>query len=212
MQFDFRTLPAQDRYKLLIGCIVPRPIALVTTIDPHGVVNAAPFSFFNVMGNDPPVVVLGIEQRPAGVPKDTVRNIRATREFVVNLVDEAIADPMNICAIDFPEGVDELVEAGLGAAPSVVVKPPHIAEAPVAFECTLLQEVPIGGPGRRLITVGEIVYCHVRDGIVDDRLHVDAAKLKLVGRLGGSGYTKLSDRFAMPRIPYADWLGRKSAE
>jgi len=92
MQFDFRTLPAQDRYKLLIGCVVPRPIALVTTIDAEGVVNAAPFSFFNVMGNDPPVIVLGIEQRPTGAPKDTVRNIRATKEFVVNLVDEAIAD------------------------------------------------------------------------------------------------------------------------
>ena len=212
MQFDFRTLPAPERYKLLIGCVVPRPIALITTIDAAGIVNAAPFSFFNVMGNDPPAIVLGIEERPTGVPKDTVRNIRATGEFVVNLVDEAIADPMNVCAIDFPEGVDELAEAGLSAAPSVAVRPPRIAEAPVAFECKLMQEVPIGNRGRRLITIGEILYCHIRDGIVDERCHVDPAKLKLVGRLGGSGYAKLSDRFAMPRIAYADWRGRKSAE
>src|ERR1700722_17282963 len=137
MQFDFRTMAPTDRYKLLIGSVVPRPIALVTTIDKAGIANAAPFSFFNVMGNDPPAIVLGIDRRPTGAPKDTVRNIRDTGEFVVNLVDEAIAEAMNVCAIDFPEGVDELVEAGLTAAHSPTGAPPGIAEAPGAFERAL---------------------------------------------------------------------------
>jgi flavin reductase (DIM6/NTAB) family NADH-FMN oxidoreductase RutF len=211
MQFDFRTMSATDRYKLLIGSVVPRPIALVTTADKAGIANAAPFSFFNVMGNDPPAIVLGIDRRPTGAPKDTVRNIRDTGEFVVNLVDEALAEAMNICAIDFPEGVDELIEAGLTAASSHAVAPPRIAEAPVAFECKLLEEVRIG-KGSRSIIVGEILYCHTRDGLVDERLHVDPAHLKAVGRLGGSGYATINDRFNMPRIEYRAWQGRKSAE
>jgi flavin reductase (DIM6/NTAB) family NADH-FMN oxidoreductase RutF len=211
MQFDFRTMTPTDRYKLLIGSVVPRPIALVTTIDQAGVANAAPFSFFNVMGNDPPAIVLGIERRPSGAPKDTVRNIRETGEFVISIVDEAIAEAMNVCAIDFPEGVDELLEAGLTAAPSVAVKPPRIAEAPVGFECKLLSEVPIG-EGPRSIIIGEILYCHMRDGLVDERLHVDPGHLNAVGRLGGSGYATIKDRFDMPRIAYRAWEGRKSAE
>jgi flavin reductase (DIM6/NTAB) family NADH-FMN oxidoreductase RutF len=211
MQFDFRTMSATDRYKLLIGSVVPRPIALVTTVDKAGIVNAAPFSFFNVMGNDPPALVLGIDRRSTGAPKDTTRNIRDTGEFVVNLVDEALAEAMNVCAIDFPEGVDELTEAALTAAKSQAVTPPRISEAPVAFECKLLQEVRIG-QGSRSILIGEIVYCHVRDGLVDERLHVDPARLKLVGRLGGSGYATISDRFNMPRIDYRVWEERKSAE
>jgi flavin reductase (DIM6/NTAB) family NADH-FMN oxidoreductase RutF len=211
MQFDFRTMSATDRYKLLIGSVVPRPIALVTTVDKAGIVNAAPFSFFNVMGNDPPAIVLGIDRRPTGAPKDTVRNIRDTGEFVINIVDEAIAEAMNVCAIDFPEGVDELVEAGLAPSPSHSVAPPWIAEAPVAFECRLLDEVRIGR-GTRSIIIGEILYCHMRDGLVDERLHVDPARLKAVGRLGGSLYATISDRFNMPRIDYRIWEERKSAE
>lgn len=212
MQFDFRTLPAKERYKLLVGAVVPRPIALVATVDKAGIVNAAPFSFFNVMGSDPPVIVLGIQQRQTGAPKDTVRNIRETGEFVVNLVDEALAKAMNVCAIDFPEGVDELAEAGLTAAYSAVVAPPRIAEAPVSFECKLLQDVRIGETGKRTITIGEIVYCHMRDGLIDQGGYVDPARLKLVARLGGSGYSTISDRFEMPRIDYEAWEGRKSLD
>ncbi|HZS85412.1 MAG TPA: flavin reductase family protein [Stellaceae bacterium] len=210
MQFDFRTLPPADRYKLLIGAVVPRPIALVTTVDREGIVNAAPFSFFNVLSHDPAVVTLGVEQRHSGAPKDTVRNMRETAEFVVNLVDEAIAEAMNICAIDFPEGTDELAEAGLAAAPSAVVAPPRVAQSPVSLECRLLQELRLGGGGKRSIILGEVVYCHVRDGLVDERCRIETAKMKLVGRLAGSGYIRLSDPFSMPRIAYADWRARKA--
>lgn len=210
MQFDFRTLPPADRYKLLIGSVVPRPIALITSIDRNGVVNAAPFSFFNVLSHDPAIVTLGIEQRHSGAPKDTVRNIRETAEFVVNLVDETIAEAMNVCAIDFPEGVDELFEAGLTAAPAVAVKPPRIGESPVNLECRLVQELRLGDAGKRSIILGEIVYCHVRDGLVDERCRIETDKMKLVGRLAGTGYVRLSDPFSMPRIPYADWKARKN--
>src|SRR5579864_6092378 len=121
MQFDFRTLPPPDRYKLLVGSVVPRPIAFVTTRAASGHNNAAPFSFFNVFSADPAIVVLGIEKRNSGPLKDTVRNIRETREFVVNLVSEEIAERMNVCAVDFPEGTDELAESGLTPGPSMVV-------------------------------------------------------------------------------------------
>src|SRR5581483_1050653 len=113
MEFDFRTLPAKERYKLLVGSVVPRPIAFVSARSEAGVNNAAPFSFFNVFSADPAIVILGIERRENGVAKDTVRIIRDTREFVVNMVDEAIAERMNDCATDFPESVDEFAEVGL---------------------------------------------------------------------------------------------------
>src|SRR3954447_6837487 len=135
MEFDLKELRPSDRYKLLAGVVVPRPIALVTTLDPEGRANAASFSFFNVMGSDPPLVALGIGDRASGGPKDTARNIALTKHFVVNLVDESLAEGMNVCAVDFPVGVDELRAAGLTCAPSVLVPPPRVAESPVHLEC-----------------------------------------------------------------------------
>ena len=215
MEFDFTTLPPKDRYRLLVGSVVPRPIALVTTRDKAGVHNAAPYSFFNCLSHDPPIVTLGIERRQGGAPKDTVRNIRETREFVVNLVDEAIAERMNICAVDFPEGVDELAEAGLAPVPSSSVKPPRIGESPVNLECRLLHELRFGdngaaGEGGRSIVLGEVVRFHIRDGLVDAGGHVDVAAMKLVGRLAGSGYVRLTDRFYLTRRSHAAYGARKA--
>jgi len=209
MEFDFRTTPARDRYRLLIGTVVPRPIALVTTRDERGVPNAAPFSFFNCFSHDPPIVALGMELRAEGCLKDTVRIIRATREFVVNLVDEAIAERMNICAVDFPEGIDELAEAGLSAVASSAVKPPRISESPVNMECKLIEELRFGEGGKRSIVLGEVLRFHIRDDVLTARGHVDLDAMKPVGRLSGSGYIRLSDRFDMKRMTHADWQARK---
>ena len=135
LSLSFADLEPRQRYKLLCGLVVPRPIALVTTLSPEGVVNAAPFSFFNVFSENPALIVLGLQHNPDGSPKDTTRNIHVTGEFVVNLVDEAIAEAMNLTSIDFPPGESEPVVAGLGLAVSTLVKPPRLADAPAAFEC-----------------------------------------------------------------------------
>ena len=209
MEFDFTTLPPKDRYRLLIGSVVPRPIALVTTRDEQGVPNAAPFSFFNCFSHDPPIVALGMELRPEGGLKDTVRIIRATREFVVNLVSETIAERMNICAVDFPEGMNELSEADLTAVPSSAVKPPRIEESPVNMECKLIEELRFGDGGKRSIVLGEVLRFHIRDDVLTPRGHVDLVRMKPVGRLSGSGYIRLSDRFDIKRLRYADWQQRK---
>jgi flavin reductase (DIM6/NTAB) family NADH-FMN oxidoreductase RutF len=216
MEFDFTRMDRNDCYKLLCGAVVPRPIALVTTISPDGVPNAAAFSFFNVMGYDPPIVALGIEARvgtPAeagAVAKDTAANIRATGEFVVHLVDEAIAEAMNIASIDFPPEVDELAVAGFEKVPSLQVKPPRIAEAPVAMECRRYVTIEIGH-GRNVV-LGEVVQMHVRDDLVDPaRFHVAGDKSGLIGRMHGNGwYARTGDLFQMPRLSVAEWERRKA--
>src|SRR4051812_15342930 len=137
MHFDLAAIPASDAYKLLVSTVVPRPIALATTVDADGRVNAAPFSFFNAVSSVPPVVVLGVSPGDSAGDgyKDTERNIRDSGEFVVNLVDEAIAERMNVCAVDFPSAIGELDMAGLTPVASVGIRPPRIAESPVSFEC-----------------------------------------------------------------------------
>ncbi len=212
MEFDFTTLPPKDRYRLLIGSVVPRPIALVTTRDEQGVPNAAPFSFFNCFSHDPPIVALGMELRAEGDLKDTVRIIRATREFVVNLVSEEIAERMNICAVDFPEGMNELAEADLTAVASSIVKPPRIKESPVNMECKLIEELRFGEGGKRSIVLGEVLHFHIRDDVLTPRGHIDLNAMKPVGRLAGSGYIRLSDRFDIKRMSFADWRKQNGAE
>lgn len=149
---------------ILSGLVVPRPIALTTTVDELGRVNAAPFSFFNVLGDSPPIVGLCPGDRSPGVPKDTARNIRVTQEFVINLVDEALAEKMSLCAASLPPGQSELDHAGLSALPSSVVRPPRIAESPASLECrcVLIQEI-----GQNRLVIGEVLRVHVRDGILD---------------------------------------------
>lgn len=197
-EFDAAQLDPQNQYKLLVGTVTPRPIALVTTLGKHGP-NAAPFSFFNALGSDPPMLAFSVSARDSGA-KDTVRNIREIPEFVVHIVSDAIKEQMNVCAIEYPPGVDEIAEAGFTAVPARKVRPPRIAEAPAAFECRLLQVVEIGHKPHHLI-IGEVVYFHYHDGIVNERYHVDIARLNPIGRLGGrGGYARVTDRFEMPRL------------
>ncbi len=207
MEIDLRQLAPRDRYKLLVSTIVPRPIALVTSVNVDGRVNAAPFSFFNAIGSDPPIVVLGIGDRAPGVPKDTARNIRATQQFVVNLVDEAMAEQMNVCAIDFPADTDELQQAGLSCVPSTEVRPPRVRESPIHLECRELSTVAIG---RNRVIVGEVLRMHIRDELLDtERLHVHTEKLALIGRMHGAGwYTKTTDVFQIPRVTFDEWQAR----
>ena len=164
MELDLTGPLREEAYMILIGLVVPRPIALTTTVDEHGRVNAAPFSFFNVLGDSPPIVGLCPGDRAPGVPKDTARNIRVTQEFVVNLVDEALAEKMNLCAAALPAGENELEHAGLTALPSSVVKPPRIAESPASLECRChsIQEI-----GQNRPIIGQVLRGHVPDRLFD---------------------------------------------
>lgn len=196
ISFDFETLSERERYKLMIGTVVPRPIALVTTVDEHGRVNAAPFSFFNCLSADPPILALGVENNPDMSFKDTGHNIRMTEVFTVNIVSFAIAEAMHICGSKYPRGVDELKEAGLTAMPGSKVASPWIAEAPAAFECKRHVTLELGKS--RQIIMGEIVYAHYREGVVDpERLRVDPEQLDAIARLGGDTCSTIRDRFEM---------------
>ncbi len=206
MLFDFATIPARERYKLMVSTIVPRPIAWVVTQDLRGQLNAAPFSFFNALAGDPPVVGIGIGSHDPGRPKDTRRNIRDTGQFVVNLVSEEARERMNITAIEFESGVSEPHEAGLETVASVHVKPPRIAESPVSMECELIQIVEFGTPNA--LVLGRILAMHVRDEFVLDPVkhHIDTPGLQLIGRMHGAGwYARTSDLFEMERIPRDAW-------
>lgn len=210
MQFDMETLAPRDRYKILTSTVTPRPIAWVTSQSAAGLVNAAPFSFFNVMGDDPPIVVIGVLRHPDNRPKDTAANILETGEFVVNLVSEDLAEAMNITCMDAPPEVDELECAGLHAAASVKVAPPRIAESPVSFECKTFKTVETGP--HQVIVLGQVVMAHIRDDMVLDaeRCHMDTPALKLVARMHGSGwYARSSDLFEMERPRYADWIAAR---
>lgn len=196
MQIDPAKLEERDQYKLMTGCIIPRPIALVTTLGPEGP-NAAPFSLFNMIGSDPCMLMFSVGNQGDGSAKGTLQNLRALPEFVVHICDEAIAERMNVCSTDFPHGVNEIERACLTAVPSVKVKPPRIAEAPVHMECRLIRIVEFGT--RHNVVFGEVVMFHFRDGILNERNHVDVAQLKPIGRLSGSLYARITDTFRMDR-------------
>lgn len=207
MMFDFEALPTADRYKLVVSTIVPRPIAWVVSQDAAGVLNAAPYSFFNALTDDPVVLAIGIGPRPDGAGKDTLANIRATGQFVVNLVSHSMLAAMNVTAIDFPPGVDELAQAGLSTLPSAKVKPPRIAGAPVALECETFQLIPVG---HHTVVLGKVLALHVADEAMLDveKKYVDTPKLDLVGRMHGRGWYSLTDsRVEVPRIALKDWQG-----
>ena len=198
MEFDFEGTHADRAYAVLASLITPRPIAWVTTINPEGVVNAAPFSFFNVLGAEPPIVGFCPGDREDGTPKDTVRNIRLNHEFVVNLVDEALGEAMNKTSATVPYGTNELDLAGLTAAPSSVVKPPRIAEAPASFECAEWGTLQIGN--NRLI-IGLVKRAHVRDELVDlESLRIRSERFQVVGRMASPNwYCRTGSRFEMVR-------------
>jgi flavin reductase (DIM6/NTAB) family NADH-FMN oxidoreductase RutF len=207
MHFSIAEMAPNQIYNLLIGLVAPRPIALVTSMNEDGRVNAAPYSAYNYLCTDPPVVGLGVMNRPGGkfVPKDTARNIRRTREFVVNVVTEDIAHPMNICATDFPEEVDELEMAGLETAPSKVVKVPRIKQAHAALECEEFTSMEIGNSR---IILGKVVAMFVEDKFIDPAgPYILGEELHAIGRMNGLGsYVKTRDAFfTMPRIPYSEW-------
>jgi flavin reductase (DIM6/NTAB) family NADH-FMN oxidoreductase RutF len=206
MLFDFAEISVRDRYRLLVSTITPRPIAWVVSQDSTGRLNAAPFSFFNALAGDPPVVGIGMGSHEPGRPKDSRANIRETRQFVVNLVSEEVAEAMNITAIEFPHGVDELKEAGLATCPSVHVKPPRIAESPVAMECELIQIIELGTQSG--LVLGRVLAMHIRDeSVLDAHKHqIDTPSLNLIGRMHGTGwYARTSDLFEMPRMPLENW-------
>ncbi len=209
MLFDFDAMPVGNRYKLLVSCVVPRPIAWVITQDEAGTPNAAPYSFFNVFGEDPAVLAISVGPRPEGSAKDTLANIRALGEFTVCLVPETALTQMNVTAADFPPGVDEIAEAGLTTLPSSRIRPPRIAESPVAMECTLYQIIPIG---HHAMVLGQVRAMHIRDEAVTDpvKCYVDTPALDLVGRMHGRGwYTRLTDRMEVPRITAAQVAAAK---
>jgi flavin reductase (DIM6/NTAB) family NADH-FMN oxidoreductase RutF len=204
----FADLEPRERYKLLCASVTPRPIALVTCVSPEGVVNAAPFSFFNVFSEDPALVVLGLQHGPGNHPKDTTRHIAAAGEFVVNLVDEGLAEAMNICAIDFPPEVSEIDAAKLSLLPGVSVAVPRIAQAPFALECR--KQVSLAFSPTRELLIGEVVRIHARAGLVDPKtLRVSMSDYKPVGRMFGDGYSRQNDRFDLRRDNYAGWLAKQ---
>jgi flavin reductase (DIM6/NTAB) family NADH-FMN oxidoreductase RutF len=203
MQFDFQDLPENKRYKLMSSTITPRPIAWVTTRSAAGVNNASPFSFFNMMGADPPVLAIGVMRRPNRVFKDTAANILETGEFVVNLVSRDVAQAMNATSTDAPPGVDELALAGLETVASVRVAPPRIAASPVSFECRNLSSMMVGP--KQLIVLGEVLMAHIRDDLVLDaeRCYVDTPSLDLIARMHGGGwYTHTPQWMEMDRPVY----------
>jgi flavin reductase (DIM6/NTAB) family NADH-FMN oxidoreductase RutF len=209
MLFDFGKIPPREGYKLLVSAVTPRPIAWISSLNPDGQPNAAPFSFFNVFAGDPPVVGIGIGSHEPGRAKDTRRNIRKTKEFVVNLVSEDMAEAMNITAIEFEPEVNETIEAELETIPSAHVKPPRIAASPVSMECALIQIVELG-PDNGLV-LGKVLAMHVRDDLVIDpaKHYIDTPRLKLIGRMHGTGwYARTSDLFQMDRIPRGNWILR----
>ncbi len=195
MDIDFETLTAYQRYKLMASLIVPRPIALVTTLGPTGVVNAAPFSLFNMMGEDPPIVMLSVNRLHDGGLKDTAVNIERNREFVVHLSDEPMAEQMHRCGDRLSADQSELEHVGLHTRPSLRVAPPCIAEAPVAFECTLWETLQTE---TRQIFIGRVLMLHARDGLVDtETWRVRLQDYHPVARFGASFYIRTRDRFAI---------------
>lgn len=203
MHFQMDELTARERYKLLVSSVTPRPIAWVTTVGLDGVTNAAPYSFFNAVGDSPALVVLGLLHGPDGSDKDTASNIRATKEFVINLVREDDLEQMNLSCVDAPRDVSEIEYAGISTAPARAVTPPLIATAPVSFECRLTEALDIGS--RQTIVIGEVLVTHVKDEFISnpERLYLDTPAMQLLGRIHGPGnYVRSTDTVTVDRLAY----------
>ena len=212
MQITLADLNPSQRYHLTSSLVVPRPIAWITTLNEDDSVNAAPFSYFQLMGENPPLVVLGIGRRSDGRPKDTLANIRRTREFVINLVTEENAQVMNLTATDFPTGLSEVATLKLATEPSSLVKPPRLTISPASFEAREVQVLLIGG---NQIVMGELLVAHVRDEFIDPKtLRVRTNDMHMVGRMqgGGGGYTRTRDPFEIERLTYEKWQARQETD
>lgn len=195
MNIDFATLTEYQRYKMMASLIVPRPIALVTTLSEGGVVNAAPFSMFAMVGEEPPIVMISLNRLKDGQLKDTAANILRSKEFVVHMCDEDLAEQMHRCGERLPPEQSELEAVGLSTAPSCAIAPPRIAEAPVAFECTLWELLETES---RQIFIGKVLWMHARDELIDtETWRVRLQNYHPVGRFGASFYVKTRERYAL---------------
>ncbi len=191
--FDPGELEGVDRYKLLTGLVVPRPIGWIGTLGPDGAQNLAPFSFFNVVAGTPPTVLFSPGRR-MGTPKDTLANVMASREFTVSIVDEHLAEAMNRTSGEYPSDVDEFAIAGLTPRPGDVVTAPLVAESPASLECRVTHVVELSDPPTNTVVFGEVVRIHVRSDLLDGT-RIDALGLKAIGRMAGSSYTRMADGY-----------------
>ena len=197
MDLKLAEVSPHERYKLLIGLVIPRPIAWISTRSANGVANCAPFSFFNVFSEEPPLCVIGINPRSDGAMKHSLKNIRRTREFVVNLVDEATANAMHLSSREFAEDESEFEKAGLSEAPAALVQHPRIAEAAACLECRLERLIEISGT--RQLVLGEILLVHARDGIIDPQTkRISEERYRPIGRLFADRYCTTRQRFNLP--------------
>jgi flavin reductase (DIM6/NTAB) family NADH-FMN oxidoreductase RutF len=200
MLIDVRQADALAVYHALIGVVTPRPIAWVTTADPEGRVNLAPFSFFNAVGGSPPMVVFAPNRKPDGSKKDTLLNVEATGEFVLNAAVADLAEQVNLSSKELPYGESEVDLTGLHVVPSVRVRPPRLRESPVHLECVVNRVLQFGdGPASANLVIGEVALIHVADDVLDGRGRVDPRKLRTIGRLGGNFYCRTDDVFEMRR-------------
>ena len=201
MQIDPALHSKADNYKVLTNLVVPRPIAWVTSQSEAGIVNLAPYSFFNALSADPVYLIISVGKRDDGTEKDTASNIRASGDFVVNLVTEELLGAMNVSAVDFPSDESEVTASALHAAPCVHVRAPRLAEAQASLECRLFSEQTLG---TNTLFIGEVVMFHVADHLVGERLHIN--DFAPIGRLGSpSVYCRTTDRFDLPRLSYKEW-------
>ncbi|NNE09090.1 MAG: flavin reductase family protein [Gemmatimonadetes bacterium] len=199
LTLDPGSLSHRERYFLLIGSIVPRPIAFVSTVSSRGKTNVAPFSYFNGVSSSPPLLSVAIGSR-AGKPKDSWRNIEETGEFVVNVVPEEIFEKMVAASADFPPEISEFDETGLTPVPSERITPPRVAESPIQLECVLHELVKLGdSESPTALVIGEVVLAHVRDGLYLEQGHIDPEKLRAIGRMGRQDYVRTRDRFERKR-------------
>jgi flavin reductase (DIM6/NTAB) family NADH-FMN oxidoreductase RutF len=200
MQFDPAEMSIRDIYFKMVQLITPRPIAWVSSLSNAGITNLAPFSFFNGVGANPPTIVFCPANRRDGSPKDTLRNIEQTGEFVVHVVPFAMAESMNQTAADYDSEISEIETCGLTTVASDRVQVPRLADAPAALECVLHQSIHLGsGPAGANLVIGRIVRIHVKDELFDDDGNINPAQLDTIGRLGGAGYSRTTERFELPR-------------
>jgi flavin reductase (DIM6/NTAB) family NADH-FMN oxidoreductase RutF len=210
MEFDFEGISARERYKLLSATVTPRPIAWVSSLNEDASSNAAPFSYFCALGEDPAILGISVQTRGLGERKDTEENIRREMEFVVNLVAEENLEKMNVTAIEFPSVVSEFNAARLTPGPSSHVRTPRIAESPVSFECKLFDIVSLGS--NRSLILGQVVAMHICDNAVISarNCHIDTAKLGLVGKMGPGDYVRTTDIIQLPMISLESWSAARS--
>jgi len=200
VRIEVATAKVLDVYHALVDLVTPRPIAWVTTVDLENRVNLAPFSFFNAFGSSPPIVVFSPTLRRDGTKKDTLLNVEATGEFVVNMAVEPLAQQVNMTSKELRHGDSEADFAGLKLEPSELVRPPRVADSPAHLECRVRQIIPIGGgPISGNLVIGEVVLIHIDPNVINEEGRVDPRKLRTIARLGRDYFCKSTELFEMKR-------------